>query len=83
VKKLNDQRLQAGDIILTSGPNKTSRVVRKATRSDISHAMIYVQHCSVIDATADGVHSGNIQRMFLDDDCVVVALRTRKSRWPR
>jgi hypothetical protein len=41
MKKLNDQRLEVGDIILTSGSNKVSKAVRRATNSDISHAMIH------------------------------------------
>ena len=77
MKKLNAQRLQVGDIILTSGPNKVSKAVRRATNSDFSHAMIYVQHSSIIDATADGVHASNVQRLFFEEDSVVVALRHR------
>ncbi|MBR0910629.1 YiiX/YebB-like N1pC/P60 family cysteine hydrolase [Bradyrhizobium japonicum] len=77
MKKLNDQRLQVGDIILTSGPNKVSKAVRRATGSDISHAMIYVQHSSIIDATADGVHSSNIQRMFFEEGSAVYVLRSK------
>jgi hypothetical protein len=77
MKKLNPQLLKAGDIILTSGPNKVSKAVRRITKSEISHAMVYVQHASVIDATAHGVHSSNLQRLFLEDDAVVVVLRHR------
>jgi hypothetical protein len=77
MKKLNDQQLQVGDIILTSGSNKVSKAVRRATKSDISHAMVYVQHSSIIDATAEGVHSNNIQRIFFEDDATVVVLRSR------
>ena len=40
MKKLNDAKLKVGDIILTSGPNRMSRKVRKWTNSDVSHAMI-------------------------------------------
>lgn len=77
MKKLNAQRLQVGDIILSAGPNKVSKAVRRATKSEFSHAMIYVQHSSIIDATADGVHSNNVQRIFFEEDSVVVALRHR------
>ncbi len=77
MKKLNDEKLAVGDIILTSGPNRMSRKVRKWTNSDISHAMIYVATCSVIDATGEGVHSTNTQRLFFDDESTVVALRYR------
>lgn len=84
MKKLNPHRLQVGDIILTSGPGKVSKAVRRMTKSEISHAMVYVQHSSLIDATAHGVHSSNLQRLFLDDDAVVVTgwkqlLRSRVS----
>ena len=75
MKKLNDAKLKVGDIILTSGPNRMSRKVRKWTNSDVSHAMIYVATCSVIDSTGDGVHSTNTQRLFFDDESTVVALR--------
>ncbi|MHC4049189.1 YiiX/YebB-like N1pC/P60 family cysteine hydrolase [Bradyrhizobium sp. 25ACV] len=77
MKKLNDENLKVGDIILTSGPNRMSRKVRKWTNSDISHAMIYVATCSVIDSTGEGVHSTNTQRLFFDDESTVVALRYR------
>jgi hypothetical protein len=79
MKKLDDGRLRTGDIILTSGSNKVSKAVRRATNSAISHAMIYVQHSSVIDATAEGVHSSNIQRIFFEDESVVIVLRPRIS----
>jgi len=77
MKKVNPQRLQVSDIILTSGPGKVSKAVRRTTRSEISHAMVYVQHSSLIDATAHGVHSSNLQRLFLEHDAVVVVLRHR------
>jgi hypothetical protein len=45
--------------------------------SDISHAMIYVEDQSVIDATGEGVQSRNTQRLLFEDDCPVYALRFR------
>jgi hypothetical protein len=45
--------------------------------SDISHAMIYVEDRSVIDATGEGVQSRNTQRLLFEDDCPVHALRLR------
>jgi hypothetical protein len=77
MKKLNDTRLLPGDIILTSTPEKISRAVRRMTKSEISHALIYVQHCSVIDSTMNGVQSGNTQRMFFDEASTVVVLRSK------
>jgi hypothetical protein len=39
--------------------------------------MLYVDHCSVIDATGDGVHSANTQRLFFEQHNAVYALRVQ------
>jgi hypothetical protein len=41
--------------------------------SDISHAMIYVEDRSVIDATAESVQARNTQRLLFEDECAVHA----------
>lgn len=82
MKKFDDDKLKVGDIILTSDSNRMSRKVRKWTDSDFSHAMVYVAHCSVIDATGDGVHSTNTQRIFFDDESAVVVLRYKGTLSP-
>ncbi len=79
MKRLNESVLLPGDIVLTSSPGKTSLIVRKATRSEISHAMICVQYGSLIDSTDDGVHSRNPQRMFFDEGSTIVVLRPRNA----
>lgn len=75
MKRLNEAALQVGDIILTTTTAKVSKAIRVATKSDISHAMIYVEMHSVIDATAEGVQARNTQRLIFDDECAVHALR--------
>lgn len=75
MKRLNEAALQVGDIILTTTTAKVSKAIRVATKSDISHAMIYVERHSVIDATAEGVQARNTQRLIFDDECAVHALR--------
>jgi hypothetical protein len=77
MKKLNEASLKTGDIILTTTTSAISKAIRMATQSDISHAMIYVQSHSVIDATAEGVQSRNTQRLLFEDDCSVYVLRQR------
>jgi hypothetical protein len=77
MKTLNTKLLKVGDIILSTSSAKISRSVRLGTRSDISHAMIYVEDCSVIDATGEGVQSRNTQRLLFEDDCPLYALRLR------
>ena len=76
-KRLNEAALLPGDIILTTATAITSKTIRVATRSDISHALIYVENYSVIDATDEGVHSRNSQRLHFEEGCSVYALRLR------
>ena len=65
-KRLDDAVLYPGDIVLTTTTAAISKMIRVATRSDISHAMVYVENCSVIDATGEGVHARNTQRIFFE-----------------
>ena len=50
MKKLNRQLLQPADIILTTSIALQSRVIRAATKSEISHAMLAVNDASLIEA---------------------------------
>jgi len=71
VRGLDDDKLQIGDIILTTQNHPTSKAIRLATKSDISHAMLYVARGSVIDSTPEGVHARSTGRMFFEDGCAV------------
>lgn len=82
LKRLNDAVLLPGDIVLTTTTAAISRAIRIATRSDISHAMVCVDYCSVIDATGEGGHARNTQRLFLEDACAVHVLRLRSGISP-
>lgn len=77
LKRLNESVLMPGDIILTTTTGLLSKGIRLATQSDISHAMVYVGDRSVIDATGEGVHARNTQRLLFEDECSVHALRLR------
>lgn len=79
MKGLDDDKLQIGDIILTTENHLTSKAIRFATNSDISHAMLYVARGSVIDSTPEGVHARSTGRMFFDDDCAVHVRRMRRA----
>lgn len=74
--------LKPADIILTTTDEPVSKLIRWGTWSDISHAMLYVQHCSVIDATSDGVHSNNTQRVFFEPNWPVHVLRLKEELSP-
>ena len=76
MKRLDTSRLEKGDIILTTSQEVVSKVIRKKTKSDISHAMLYVAHGSVMDSTGDGVQARNIQKMFYPDTCAIHVYRS-------
>ena len=61
MKKIDFSKLQPGDILLTTSHSMESWSVRFGTKSDISHAMLYVASSSVVDSTSDGVHARNLQ----------------------
>ena len=63
--------------MLTTTKSAVSTAIRRATRSDISHAMVYVEDRSVIDATDEGVQARNTQRLMIEEACPVHVLRLR------
>jgi hypothetical protein len=79
MKKLNEATLEVGDIILTTTTAAVSKAIQVATGSDISHAMVYVQDYSVIDAAGEGVQARNTQRLILEEGCSVYGV-ARPSR---
>lgn len=78
MKKLKESSLRVGDIILTSSTGKISKAIRKGTKSDISHAMIYVQNHSIIDSDRHGVHAQNTQRLHFEDELAIHVYRMRR-----
>jgi hypothetical protein len=82
MKRLKMSALLRGDIILTTTAAAVSKAIRRGTKSDISHAMICVQHGSVIDATSEGVHARNTQRLFFEDGCALHVLRLKAGLTP-
>ena len=64
---LDRTKLKQGDIILTRSNKKNSRLICKITKSDYSHAILYAGETSYIHSDIDGVHSGNIQRLLIDE----------------
>lgn len=68
-QRFESSLIRPGDILLTTTPGKVSAVVRKATGSDISHAMLCVEDSSVIDSTDEGVQARNLMRFLIEPDC--------------
>ena len=77
LKRLCNSALREADVILSTTPQKPSKVIRLATRSDISHAMVCAGPYSVIEATRAGVHSRNTQRLFFHASGPLYLLRLR------
>lgn len=73
---LDFEKLVPGDILLESGTSKFGSVIKTVTRSNFSHAMIYVGH-SIIHALTDGVYSINPQRVLVDDPNGLKVLRLK------
>ncbi|MCS3602759.1 hypothetical protein M2371_001968 [Buttiauxella sp. BIGb0471] len=67
--------LVKGDILLTSESSATSKVVRKSTGSDFSHAILYVGSGSYIHSDSEGVRAGNIQRLLFENAENITVLR--------
>ncbi len=74
-QRFESSLIRPGDILLTTTPGKVSAVVRKATGSDISHAMLCVEDSSVIDSTDEGVQARNLMRFLIEPDCAAYVLR--------
>ena len=83
MKILQHEKLVVGDIILTTTGSPVSLAIRKATKADISHAMLYVAACSVIDATSEGVQARNTQRLLIEDNRAVHVMRLRGGLRPK
>lgn len=77
MKKIDCSKLQPGDIVLTTSLQWESKLIRRMTDSDISHAMLCVASHSVMDSTGDGVHARNPQKLFYDDECAIHVLRLK------
>lgn len=76
--KIDKTKLKKGDIILSTSTHLQSKAIKYFTRSDISHAMIYVANSSVMDSTLEGVQARNIDKMFYDDSCAIYAYRLKE-----
>jgi hypothetical protein len=74
---LDEEKLQKGDIILLRTSTRKDKIIRQATGSDYSHAMLYVGGFSCIDSDGPGVQAHNIERILFEnpDDGIVIRLK--------
>jgi hypothetical protein len=74
---LDIDKLEAGDIILTRSNTEISERVRRLTKSEYSHAILYVGVSSGIESDGPGVQSQNIQRLLFEKESDVKVLRLK------
>lgn len=77
---LDIDKLIAGDIILTRSNSEISQLVRRLSKSEYSHAILYVGGSSCIDSDGHGVQSQNIQRKLFENQTDVKVLRLKKEQ---
>lgn len=77
---LDIDKLEAGDIILTRSTSDISQLVRRLTKSEYSHAILYVGVSSCIDSDGYGVQSQNIQRLLYESKTDVKVLRLKQTK---
>lgn len=75
---LNIENLESGDIILTRSESEISQLVRRLTKSEYSHAILYVGVSSCIESDGPGVQSQNIQRLIFENTPDVKVLRVKE-----
>lgn len=76
--QLNIELVKKCDILLTTTPCFFSKVIRIATKSDISHASLMVEQSCLIDSTSDLVQSRNVKRIVYNDDCAIHLMRYKE-----
>ncbi|WP_158655198.1 YiiX/YebB-like N1pC/P60 family cysteine hydrolase [Flavivirga eckloniae] len=67
--------LKSGDIILMKSDSRLSRIIRKKSDSEFSHAILYMGGSSYIDSDGPGVQAHNIQRLIFDNEDDIIVLR--------
>lgn len=73
------EKLQAGDIFLTTQKHIVSKAIKAVTVSDYSHAMLHVGGGSYIHSDGNGVHAGNVQRLLFSSERYIQVLRLKES----
>jgi len=76
---LEISKLTLGDIILIRTNDSTCAKIRKMSKSNYSHALIYRGNKCLLESHAFGVQSSNPQRLLLDniDDAIVLRLKDK------
>lgn len=76
---IDTQRIEKGDIFLTTQSSILSKGIRVFTESAFSHAMLYMGDQSFIHSDGKGVHSGNVQRLIFSRQEQAAVLRVKRN----
>lgn len=74
---IDHDKIIPGDIILTAANTKSSKLIRMATQSKYSHALLHLER-SLIHATLDGIYTKNPQREIVDKKESISIFRLKK-----
>jgi permuted papain-like amidase YaeF/Yiix C92 family enzyme len=69
---LAPQRLQPGDIVLTSASTLRSGGIRLMTWSSVSHAALYIGEGWIVEALGSGVHVRRLEGLLAEESIAVV-----------
>ena len=74
---IDPENLEAGDVILLRSSTRESELIRRANKSNFSHALLYVGVMSCIESDGLGVRSQNLQRLIVEDQSSAKVFRLR------
>jgi len=76
------KKIEVGDIFLTRSNSRVSQLVRQLTKSEFSHAVLYVGVSSCIESDGPGVQSQNLQRLIFESpsDIKILRIKNEKNR---
>lgn len=73
-RSIDESALERGDIIVSTTSEDVSSIIRWATESEISHAVLYVGEGMVVESVKSGVRLVTLEKA-LEDDSLAVAFR--------
>src|SRR5690349_10735446 len=79
--KIDIEKIEAGDIILTRSASRESMLIRQISKCDYSHALLYVGVGSCIESDGLGVQSQNLQRLLFENSNDAIVLRLRENKF--
>lgn len=80
---IDPNKVELGDIFLTRSNDRESQIIRHSSKSDYSHALLYVGYFSCIESCGLGVHSQNLLRIPFENESDLLVLRFKNIYYKR